>query len=63
LCSVTTLRADLVEKTITISEAKKATKEAGKSELCKHVDERTVYLIDANELAKKYYPELFQKKP
>jgi hypothetical protein len=63
ICTVNTIRADLIAKTITISSAKKATKSANQDPLCKEVDQSTAFLVNHDEVTKKIVEKAKQKKP
>jgi hypothetical protein len=63
ICSVNTIRADFIAKTITISAAKKATKLADKDPFCKDVNQSTAFLVNNDEVTKKIIQKAKQKKP
>ena len=62
ICIVNTIRADFVEKTLTISSAKKAGKVAEQSPVCKLVDESTAFLVNGDEVVKKIVQKAKQQK-
>jgi hypothetical protein len=63
ICVVNTIRADFIEKTITISSAKKATASADKDPFCKYADQSTAFLVNHEEVTKKIVQNAKQKKP
>lgn len=63
ICVVSTIRADFVAKTITISSTKKGTELAEKDSFCKDIDQTTAFLVNHEEVTRKIVQKANQKKP